>query len=228
MPIGNFRRSAHRAWTPSIAANLATKDHLNGPACGGVRWAQVPAPKGQRRVVASEPVAPSVPVATVAAVRDAELTRPDEDTRRVSFSGQRSTDPAERPPTRDEVAAALFPTDHIAEDEPATLIGFWHLSTLRNRTPAAAPAELRTLADRFGVESSPIPGGIETDPNADRIALAEFHRRIGFVPLALTRRRSVVPPPLPVAEAYELWKRWQEDTEPPAAVYDQIALEGVA
>ena len=46
--------------------------------------------------------------------------------------------------------------------------------------------------------------------------------------MALTRRRSQVPPALPVAEAYELWKRWQEDTEPPAAVYDQIALEGVA
>lgn len=192
-------------------------------------WYQIPAPDGQRRVIATEPAGPSVPVDTVDAARDAQLARPTDDTRRSSYRGQRSHDPEDRPATRDEIAAELFPTDHDGK-EGGKLLGFWHLSSLRIKEPAAVQAALQTRADTAGVSAVPAAGGIEIAAGVDQQALNAFRVSIGFVPLAKTRHLSrSYPSNLPVDEAYALWRRWQESIEPPVEVYDrlgeQLALE---
>jgi len=193
-------------------------------------WYQVPAPKGQRRVIATEPAGPSVPVDTVEAARTAQLARPTDDHRRSSYRGQRSHDPEDRPATRDEIAAELFPAEHDGKED-GKLLGFWHLSSLRIKEPAAVQAALQTRADTAGVPAVPAAGGIEIAAGVDQQALDAFRRSIGFVPLAKTRHLSrSYPSNLPIAEAYELWRRWQETTtEPPVEVYDvlaeQLALE---
>ena len=63
--------------------------------------------------------------------------------------------------------------------------------------------------------------------DVDKLTRRRFLRRIGYIPLPdlRTHYERTSPPPLPVAEAYALWARWQEANEPPAAMYDQLALE---
>lgn len=196
----------------------------------GVPFHTVPIPTG-RQIVTAAPVGDTLAVVVdiADAVRDAAATNPH-DGRRVSLSGQRHPDPAQRPPPLAEVSDQLMGRPAVVAEDPDNaekLVGFWQPRLVAETVTAETVTDqLTATAAVVGCTVEPDPAGVAIPPGDDRARQA-FLRRIGYTPLAKVRGLSRSSGTLPVAEAYELWKRWQESNEPPAAVYDQLALTGM-
>jgi len=189
----------------------------------GVPFHTVPIPNG-RQIVTAAPVGDQLAVAVEVAdaVRDAAATNPH-DGRRVSLSGQRHPDPSQRPPPLAEVSDAMMGRE--PDEDTSAVVGFWQPRLVAETVTAETVTDqLAAAAAAVGCTVEPNPAGV-TIPAGDDRARQAFLRRIGFTPLAKVRGLSRSSGTLPVAEAYELWKRWQESNEPPAELYDQLALE---
>jgi len=189
----------------------------------GARYRTSPLPGDLRAVITSDPVRPSSIVRPFDAARDAALTNPH-DGRRVSVScldranhpGRGACRGACAAPTLDEVEVWLT-AEEAEEPGRYRTIGYHHAATVEAAADAAAEVGLP-----HEVEVSGIVYPVDADP----ILIVAYRRRIGFVSFNKSARHANQHE-LPIAEAFAYWKRWQEtaDNEPPAAVYDQLALE---